>query len=276
MPPESLQQHPHLFTTNRTDRTFFLWRLHTARPPHPGHNTILLRSEIPSGMCAKLRALAASNHRIHTLRSLYYCSSRNPVRGEPHIQRNTTGEVAALSTCAVGRALANYFLWPPLTPNEWIAVKWWWITTTSVIFFSKNSSAIITGKLACYCPALLKTNLNLNPNSNPEPSPLSSCTYHNCLVTVTTPTNRVGLTEIITIRFAGWISSRIVSLQPDTDIQKLLSNGNRVRIRYPKRFYRYFEDSDFWKKLHIAQSFVHSLSSEASFQPSVYGVISVP
>jgi len=25
---------------------------------------------------------------------------------------------------------------------------------------------------------------------------------------------------------------------------------------YPKRFYRYFEDSDFWKKLHIAQLFI--------------------
>jgi len=33
--------------------------------------------------------------------------------------------------------------------------------------------------------------------------------------------------EMISIRFA---SSRIVSLQPDTDIQKLLSNGNRIRI----------------------------------------------
>jgi len=29
-------------------------------------------------------------------------------------------------------------------------------------------------------------------------------------------------TEMITIRFAGWISGKIVILQPDTDIQKLL------------------------------------------------------
>jgi len=36
--------------------------------------------------------------------------------------------------------------------------------------------------------------------------------------------------EMITIRFAGWISGRIVSLQPDTDIQKLLSTRNRIRI----------------------------------------------
>ena len=36
---------------------------------------------------------------------------------------------------------------------------------------------------------------------------------------------------MITIRFAGWISGSIVSLQPDPDIQKLLSNGNRICIR---------------------------------------------
>ena len=53
-PPERLQQHPLLFTTNHTDRTFFVWRLNSARPPHPGNSTILLQSEIPSGMCAKL------------------------------------------------------------------------------------------------------------------------------------------------------------------------------------------------------------------------------
>jgi len=33
---------------------------------------------------------------------------------------------------------------------------------------------------------------------------------------------------MIIIRFAGWIPGRIMSLQPDTDIQKLLSNGNRI------------------------------------------------
>jgi len=36
---------------------------------------------------------------------------------------------------------------------------------------------------------------------------------------------------MITIRFAGWISGKIVSLQPDTDIQKLLSNENRIQTR---------------------------------------------
>ena len=54
-PLEMLQQHPLLFTTNRTDRTCFLWRLNSAQPPHPGHSTILLQSEILCGMCANLR-----------------------------------------------------------------------------------------------------------------------------------------------------------------------------------------------------------------------------
>jgi len=83
-PPERLQQHP-LFTTNRTDRILFVWRLHPARPSHPGHSTILLRSEIPSGMCAKLCTAATSNNRDHASQSLllllarathiYFCSS---------------------------------------------------------------------------------------------------------------------------------------------------------------------------------------------------------
>jgi len=71
--PERLQQHPLLFTTNHTDRTFFLWRLHLAWPSHPGHSTILLRSEIPSGICTKLCTVAASNNSIHMPWSLYYC-----------------------------------------------------------------------------------------------------------------------------------------------------------------------------------------------------------
>ena len=105
-PPERLQQHPHLFATNHTDRTFFVWRLNSARPPHPGHSTILLWSEIQSSMCANLRTVAASNNRDHLTRSLYYCLfvphtyvfvlCAHPVLGESHNQRNTTGEVATL------------------------------------------------------------------------------------------------------------------------------------------------------------------------------------
>jgi len=72
-PPERLQQHPLLFIMNRTDCTFFVWRLTLAQPSHPGHSTILLRLEIPSSMCAKLRTVAASNNRVHMPWSLYYC-----------------------------------------------------------------------------------------------------------------------------------------------------------------------------------------------------------
>jgi len=70
---EGLQQHPLIFTTNRTDRMSLVWRLHPARPSHSGHSTFLLRSESPNGMCAKLRTVAASNNWVHTPRSLYYC-----------------------------------------------------------------------------------------------------------------------------------------------------------------------------------------------------------
>ena len=76
-PPERLQQHPILFTTNHTNRTFFVWRLNSARPSHPGYSTILLRSDIPSGMCAKLRTVAAaSNNREHALQSLLLLLAR--------------------------------------------------------------------------------------------------------------------------------------------------------------------------------------------------------
>jgi len=39
-------------------------------------------------------------------------------------------------------------------------------------------------------------------------------------------------TEMITVRFAGWISGRIVSLQRDPGIPKLLSNGNRCQAKF--------------------------------------------
>jgi len=100
-------------TTNRTERTFLLWRLNPARPPHSGHSTILLRSESPSGICAKVRIVAAGNNRFHMPWSLCYCLlaphicivvlCAHPVRGESHIQRNATREVAttppAYHTC---------------------------------------------------------------------------------------------------------------------------------------------------------------------------------
>jgi len=69
---------------------------------------VLLRSEGPSGMCAKLSSVAASNNRDHAPQSLYYCLfaphicvvlRAHPVRGESHIQRNANGEVATVCNC---------------------------------------------------------------------------------------------------------------------------------------------------------------------------------
>jgi len=66
----------------------------------------VFRSEIPSGICAKLRTVAASNHRVHMPWSLCCCLfgpcmvlygvvlHSHPVRGESHIWCNITGEVA--------------------------------------------------------------------------------------------------------------------------------------------------------------------------------------
>jgi len=80
---------------------------------HPGHSTILLRSEILSGMCAKLRTVAATNNRDHPTRSLNYCFfaprsysvfiRAHPVRGESHNQRNATREVETSLTLVKAR-----------------------------------------------------------------------------------------------------------------------------------------------------------------------------
>jgi len=84
-PPEKLQQHPLLFTTNHTDRMFFVWRLNSARPPHPGHNTIFLRSEIPSGMCAQRCHLWCYNITFDVFRSFFdaWC-----LRNEFDVEKN--------------------------------------------------------------------------------------------------------------------------------------------------------------------------------------------
>ena len=117
-PPERLQQHPLLFTTNSTDRTFFVWRLNSARPSHPGHSTILLRSDIPifalivwfttNGMCMKnntiymWREQAITEWSWHVNSIVACCHSAKlcayaarDFRSQ-HNQRNTTREVATV------------------------------------------------------------------------------------------------------------------------------------------------------------------------------------
>jgi len=69
--------------------------------------------------------------------------------------------------------------------------------------------------------------------------------------------------EMITMRFAGWISGRIVSLQPKSDIQKLLSNGNRIRTRISETLSPMFRGFRLLEKV-VHCTIIHLLSSEAS------------
>jgi len=48
----------------------FCVTFNNAQQQHPGHSTISLRSESLSSMCAKLCTVAASNNRVHPVRSL--------------------------------------------------------------------------------------------------------------------------------------------------------------------------------------------------------------
>ena len=77
--------------------------------------------------------------------------------------------------------------------------------------------------------------------------------------------------EMIAIRFAGWISGRVVSLQPDTDIQKQLSIENRIRIRISETLLSIFRGFRLLEKVAHC-TIIHLLFSEASFQPSVPGL----
>ena len=69
-PPERLQQHPLLFTTNHTDRTCFVWRLEFGTTSTSWSQYHFVAIGNPSGMYAKLRTVAASNNKDHAPQSL--------------------------------------------------------------------------------------------------------------------------------------------------------------------------------------------------------------
>jgi len=69
-------------------------------------------------------------------------------------------------------------------------------------------------------------------------------------------------------RFASWISGRIVSLQPDTDTQNLLWNGNRIRIRISETLFSTFRVFTHLEKF-AHRTIIHLVFSEGSFQRSV-------
>ena len=110
-----------------------------------------------------------------------------------------------------------------------------------------------------------------HPNSNPNPTHLpkrESVSPNHQFSQRIRYVEYYFVPEMITIRFAGWISGRIVSLQPDTDIQELLSNGNRIRIRISETLSTIFWGSRLLEKVAHC-TIIHLLFSEASFQPSV-------
>ena len=68
------------------------------------------------------------------------------------------------------------------------------------------------------------------------------------------------------------ISGRIVSLQPDTDIQKRLLNGNRVWIRISETLFLIFRG--FWLLEKVAHcTIIHFRCHDSK---SVYGAITIP
>ena len=109
---------------------------------------------------------------------------------------------------------------------------------------------------------------------------IDDVTIHPSVGSRINPTLKVCEPEMITIRFAGWISGRIVSLQSDMDIQKLLSNRNRIRIS--ETLLSIFRGFRLWKKLHNHSFCILNLRKQLfrlgiMMTPSlIYVVISVP
>jgi len=111
------------------------------------------------------------------------------------------------------------------------------------------------------------------------------CNHYNqnerCTIMTRVNAKTINTAEMITIRFSGWISGRIVSLQPDTDIQKLLSNVNRIRIQISEKLLSMFRGFRLLENLLIGQSFIYYFQKRlfsllCHDSESVYGVISVP
>jgi len=104
-PLERLQQHSLLFTMNRTDRTFFLWRLHQAWPSTSWSQHHFVASGNRAA-CAQNIALWQQATIEIMGHDLSYCLlaphiyivilRAHPVRCELHNQRNATGEVATM------------------------------------------------------------------------------------------------------------------------------------------------------------------------------------
>jgi len=93
---------PVIHNVGRTDTSGAMSCLRRAKTSFSSELLVMLRSEIPSGICAKLRTVAASNNRDHSIiacsRHTYIFVLRaHPVRDESHNQPIATGEVATVT-----------------------------------------------------------------------------------------------------------------------------------------------------------------------------------
>jgi len=104
--------------------------------------TILLRSEIPSGMCAKLRTVAASNNRDHPTRSLsslplagtINCSTGSQVLFEVTHQDHSIG----ITLLLLVRATYIYFC------SSHTSRSWWITQSTQHHRRGCNSTAVLS------------------------------------------------------------------------------------------------------------------------------------
>jgi len=131
---------------------------------------LLLRSEIPSGMSAKLRTVAASNNRIHMPWSLLVRATyiygvvlhAHPVRGESHNQRNTTGGVATLP-CWAFITLQWFRLHLPISKFRSTTGKTRTVESARKAFYNRKSISclIYNGTFPCFpCVALRQSQSN--------------------------------------------------------------------------------------------------------------------
>ena len=89
-----------------------------------------MRSESPSGMCTKLHTVAVSNNRDRMPRSLYHCLFAphiyvvlriHSIRGEPHIQRNASWEVATTASSFCNEPHQSHVLFVKVTHSTTFA-----------------------------------------------------------------------------------------------------------------------------------------------------------
>jgi len=97
---------PSFYNKPHRSHILFVRASHSTTSTSVSQHDFVAIGKARAAMCAKLCTMAASNNRVHALRSLYHCLfaphiyiivlRSHPINGESHIQRNATGEVATM------------------------------------------------------------------------------------------------------------------------------------------------------------------------------------